>query len=101
MLRLSRAELYELIWTKPMTEIARQFDIRDQHIAQACVYYDIARPRAGYWQKVEHGKVVERIALSNDRFSAEETINIIDSRDWRSGREEGDERQDDAGRRAA
>lgn len=98
MLRLSRAELYELIWSKPMTDIARQFDIRDQHIAQACDYHDIARPPAGYWQKVEHGKAVERIALSNDKFSAEDII-VIDSRGWRSGRAE--EHHGDAGRRAA
>lgn len=100
MLRLSRAELYELIWSKPMKEIARQFDIRDQHIAQACDYYDIARPRAGHWQKVEHGKAVERIALGSDRFSAGETI-VIDSKGWRAGQEMQDERHEDAGRQAA
>jgi len=61
MLRLSRAALYDLVWSKPMTEIARDHGVRDQHVAQACDDHDIARPRAGYWQKLDHGKAVERV----------------------------------------
>ncbi|UDL90686.1 hypothetical protein LGH82_04985 [Mesorhizobium sp. PAMC28654] len=45
MLRLSRAALYELVWSKPLTEIAKTYGVRDQHIAQACDHHDIARPR--------------------------------------------------------
>lgn len=83
MLRLSRAVLYELVWSKPMTEIARDHGVRDQHIAQACDDHDIARPRAGYWQKLDHGKVVERVALSNDTFAAADIISI-DPAGWRT-----------------
>lgn len=60
MVRLSRAELHDLVWSKPMTEIARQFGVRDQHIARACDDADIARPRAGHLQEIEHGKFVPR-----------------------------------------
>lgn len=80
-MRLSRAELHDLVWSKPMTEIARQFGVRDQHIARACDGADIARPRAGYWQKIEHGRPVPRVALSNDRFAAEDII-AIDGAGW-------------------
>jgi hypothetical protein len=79
-MRLSRLQLYELVWSKPMTEIARQFRLRDQHIAKACDGADIARPRAGYWQKVEHGKSVARSALSNNRFEAGDIVEIDASR---------------------
>ena len=68
-MRLSREQLHELVWSKPMTEIARQFGVRDQKIAKACDGADIARPRAGHWQKVEHGKSLSPMALSNKRFS--------------------------------
>ncbi|RWM09727.1 MAG: hypothetical protein EOR72_25745 [Mesorhizobium sp.] len=57
-----------------MNQIARQFGIRDQHIAQACDAYDIARPRTGHWQKIEHGQSVQTGALSNDRFGEDEII---------------------------
>ncbi|RWH78020.1 MAG: hypothetical protein EOR78_29245 [Mesorhizobium sp.] len=81
MLKMSRTALYELVWSRPMTEIAREFGIRDQHVAQACDYHDIARPRAGHWQKVNHGKAVERVTLSNDTFSPDDIV-IIDSAGW-------------------
>lgn len=81
MVRLSRAELHDLVWSKPMTEIARQFGVRDQHIARACDGADIARPRAGHWQKVEHGKSVYRVALGNERFAADDIV-AIDASGW-------------------
>ncbi|WP_192247990.1 hypothetical protein [Mesorhizobium caraganae] len=74
MLSLSRAQLHALVWSKPMTQIAREFGIRDQHIAQACDAYDVARPRTGHWQKIEHGKSVQTAALSNDRFGENEIV---------------------------
>ena len=80
-MRLTRAQLHELVWSKPITEIARQFGIRDQHVARACDRADIARPRAGYWQKVGHGKTVHRLELSNDRF-AETDVVAIDQSGW-------------------
>ncbi|MGO4560185.1 hypothetical protein [Mesorhizobium sp. 2RAF21] len=77
MLRISRKKLHELVWSKPMTEIARIYGIRDQHIAQACDAHDVARPRTGHWQRVEHGKRVETVSLSNAAYPAEEIV-IID-----------------------
>lgn len=62
-----------------MTGIARQFDVRDLHIAQACDLYDIARPAAGYWQKLSHGKTVETQALVNEAFAADEIVTIDSS----------------------
>lgn len=65
----------------PMTEIARQSGVRDQHIARACDGAEVARPRAGYWQKVEHAKNVTRMALTNDRYAASDLI-TIDASGW-------------------
>jgi hypothetical protein len=76
MLRLSRAQLYEMVWSKPMTEIARERDVRDLRVAQICDRYDIARPPAGYWQKLAHGKHVQKDSLVNDTFSADQIVTI-------------------------
>lgn len=100
MLKLTRAALYELIWSKPMTEIAGDHGVRDQHIARACDDYDIARPRAGYWQKLDHGKVVERVPLDNDTFSADDVI-IIDPSGWRTRRTVQGENHETTRRRSA
>lgn len=100
MLKISRAELHALVWSKPMTEIARGYGVRDQHIAQACDAHDIARPRAGHWQRVEHGKAVETVALDNKSFSPGEII-IIDPAVGRPGRFQKDGNDGVARRRAA
>ena len=80
-MKLMRAEIHELVWSQPMTEIARQFGVRDQHVAKACDGAEIARPRAGYWQKVGYGKAVSRLALTNDLFPAGDIV-AIDAAGW-------------------
>lgn len=62
-MKLTMAELHELVWSQPMTEIARQFSVRDRHVAKVCDGTDITRPRLGYWQKVEYDKLASRLAL--------------------------------------
>ncbi|WP_436124789.1 hypothetical protein [Aminobacter sp. LjRoot7] len=73
---LTRAELHQLVWSRPMTEIAVQLGVRDQQIAQACDRHDIARPQAGHWQKLQYGKGVEIRPLSTDSYAAEEPVVI-------------------------
>jgi hypothetical protein len=80
-MKLTRAELHELVWSQPMTGIARQFGVRDQHVAKACDGAEIARPPAGYWQKVGYGIPVSRLALTNDRFAAGDIV-AIDVSGW-------------------
>lgn len=76
MLRVTRAELHELVWSKPMTEMAREYGVRGQHIAKACDEHEIARPPAGYWQKLEYGKAVESVALDNSNYTADHIVII-------------------------
>jgi len=46
-----------------MTEIAKHYGVRDLQIAKACDLYDVARPPAGYWQKLAYDKTVEKADL--------------------------------------
>ncbi|CAH1662305.1 conserved hypothetical protein [Chelatococcus asaccharovorans] len=100
MLRITRAELHALVWSKPMTVIAREYGVRDQHIAQACDANDIARPRPGHWQRIEHGKAVTTVGLDNKNHSPEEIV-IIYPAVGRPGRLHKDEGDDTVRRRAA
>lgn len=100
MLKITRAELHALVWSKPMTEIAREYGVRDQHVAQACDVFDIARPRPGHWQRVQHGKAVETIVLDDESYPPEEII-IIDPAVGRPGRLQQDDGDGTARRRAA
>lgn len=75
-LRLSRSALYTLVWSKPMTEIAKLYGVRNDHVARACDQHDIPRPPTGYWQKLTHGKAVERAPLTTDKLPLESVVII-------------------------
>lgn len=58
-LRVSREELYRLVWTEPMTKLAPRFGLSDVGLAKVCRKYQIPRPPVGYWAKVGVGQHVE------------------------------------------
>jgi hypothetical protein len=60
---LTRQELYELVWKTPMRRLARQFGLSDVGLAKTCRHHTIPTPKAGYWAKKRHGKIVRRIPL--------------------------------------
>lgn len=60
---IKREELYDKIWTKPMVEIAKEYDVSDKAIAKICDKLNIPVPGVGYWQKLEAGEKLERKKL--------------------------------------
>ena len=80
-MKMTREQLHDLVWSTPMTKIPRQAGVRDQHVASACDGAEVAHPGTGYWQKVERGKSVTRMALSNRRYAASDVI-TIDASGW-------------------
>ena len=96
---MTRAELHALVWSKPMTGIACEYGVRDQHVAKACDAHDIPRPRPGHWQRLAHGRALEPVGLDG-RHLAPEAVIVIDPAALRVVRLlEGDD--DPAQRRAA
>jgi hypothetical protein len=63
MKRLSRSQIYALVWSKPMTHLAKEFDISDVGLAKVCRKHDIPLPGLGHWAKVAAGKKVKTIPL--------------------------------------
>lgn len=61
--RFKREELYELVWSKPMSKLARELSVSDRAIAKACERVEIPTPGLGYWAKLQHGKMVKRSLL--------------------------------------
>jgi len=64
---ISREELYELVWTKPMTQVAKQFDVSGSYMARVCSALNVARPERGYWAKLAVGKAPPRRPLPKAR----------------------------------
>ncbi|MGC3947945.1 MAG: hypothetical protein QM762_26130 [Chryseolinea sp.] len=54
----TRKELYALVWSTPLSRIARKYEISDTGLRKLCKRHDIPVPRIGHWQKVTHGKKV-------------------------------------------
>lgn len=53
---VSRQELYDRIWTTPVTELCREYGIRTADLVELCERHDIPRPPNGHWVKKLHGK---------------------------------------------
>lgn len=60
---IRREELYDKIWTKPMVEVAKEYDVSDKSIAKICDKLNVPVPGVGYWQKLEAGEKLERKKL--------------------------------------
>jgi hypothetical protein len=60
---LTRDELYELIWTEPMTKVSTRLGLSDVGLAKICREADIPVPPRGYWAKKRSGHRVQRKRL--------------------------------------
>jgi hypothetical protein len=63
----TREEFYELVWSKPMTELAREFAMSDVALHKICRKHDIPNPPLGWWAKQRAGKKVRRTTLPTAR----------------------------------
>lgn len=72
-IKISRQELYDLVWSKPMTTLAKEYNISDNGLRKICKKLGIPLPELGYWQKIQYGKKVKIIPLSKD-FKGEDTV---------------------------
>ncbi|TPE62626.1 hypothetical protein FJQ54_05410 [Sandaracinobacter neustonicus] len=62
-IHLSRDELYELVWSEPLTKLAVRFGISDVALRKRCLRIRVPVPPRGYWQKLEAGKRPRRTTL--------------------------------------
>jgi len=59
-LKLTREELHDLVWAKPMTQVAKDFQISDRALAKICARKQVPVPPRGYWAKKSAGKNVPK-----------------------------------------
>lgn len=56
---LSRKELYDLVWQKPIIQVAKDYGLSDRGLGKLCAKYQIPVPPRGYWQKVKNGQKIK------------------------------------------
>ncbi|MBT5429398.1 MAG: hypothetical protein HOK89_05730 [Rhodospirillaceae bacterium] len=46
-----------MVWSRPTTELAKEFGISGTAIAKKCKTFSITKPKPGFWAKVAAGKI--------------------------------------------
>lgn len=64
---VTREQLYELVWSKPMLRVAEDFGVSSSYMARVCTELRVPRPPQGYWTRVEFGAKPTRTPLSPNR----------------------------------
>lgn len=73
---LSREELYEKVWSKPVLHVAKEFGISPVGLAKICKRHNIPRPPLGYWAKVQYGHKAKKKPLPPPKKEGEIRISI-------------------------
>jgi hypothetical protein len=71
----SRQELFELVWSMPMTKLSKQFELSDVGLRKICVKHQIPLPLQGHWTRKQFGKEDPRPELPNGDFNPIIAIN--------------------------
>ena len=61
----SRQELFELVWSMPMTKLSKQFELSDVGLRKICVKHQIPLPLQGHWTRKQFSKEAPRPELPN------------------------------------
>lgn len=74
--KFTRAEFYDLVWSKPLTHLAKEFGVSDVALHKLCRKHDIPKPPVGYWAKVAAGKRVKQTPLPAPKAGVPDTVSI-------------------------
>jgi hypothetical protein len=64
-MNLSRRQLYDLVWSKPILSLAKEYGFSDVGFSKICRRHNIPLPPRGYWAKISAGLQVAKPALPN------------------------------------
>lgn len=60
---MKRSELYEKVWTTPISRISRELGISDVALSKACRRHAVPTPPRGYWAKLRAGHQLKKATL--------------------------------------
>lgn len=91
----TRLELYNLVWSEPMRDIAARLGLSDVGLAKACQKASIPVPPRGYWNKKKAGHRVAAFALPPREPGQPDTVTVGQERHWPYSPEPIDENEPD------
>lgn len=72
----SREQFHELVWSRPMTELSKEFGLSDVALHKICRRHDVPNPPPGWWAKKTAGKKVVQARLPKLRDGISDRIVI-------------------------
>ena len=60
---MKRSDLYDKVWSTPMTKLAAELGISDVGLAKACRRFAVPAPPRGYWAKLRAGQNPDQTPL--------------------------------------
>ncbi len=73
--RFTRQEMLDLVWSKPMRDVAAEIGVSDVAVKKACRNADVVTPPQGHWNRVHAGRPVpDKPRLSPRIFGAADEV---------------------------
>ena len=60
---INRNELYEQVWSEPVSKLAPKYGLSDVGLKKICRKLNVPTPPLGYWTKIQHNIRVEKTPL--------------------------------------
>lgn len=76
-LSLTREELYEKVWSEPMSILCKQLGLSDVGLAKMCKRLRVPRPWRGYWARKAAGQKVNRTPLPKLSATADSSLTSV------------------------
>lgn len=73
---LTRKELYDLVWSKSLSALAKEFLISDNGLRKICNRMEIPMPNMGHWNKVQYNRKVVIKKLPMD-YTGNNTVDLF------------------------
>lgn len=89
--RLSRQELYDLVWAQPLRSLSARFGISDVALKKTCAKAQIPTPERGYWASKDAGKKVSKRSLPERPPAMEDEVLVAGGRNEYHYRHSSDE----------
>lgn len=61
---VTRENLYQNVWSTPLTQLAKEYKISDARLKEMCLTNNIPLPQVGHWSKIRHGKKIKKTPLN-------------------------------------
>ncbi len=61
---LKRKELYEIVWSKPISKLTQEYALSNDGIKKLCKKFNIPIPDRSYWSKLKFNKPVKKIEFN-------------------------------------